>query len=36
MGCAKEDDMKKLLFTGLLVAFVFTVPGLSYAKTVGC
>ncbi len=28
--------MRKILFTGLLLAFVLTCPGQSYAKTVGC
>ena len=28
--------MRKFLFAGLLVAFVFTCAGLSYAKQVGC
>ena len=31
-----EDDMRKFLFLGLAMAFVFTCAGMSYAKQVGC
>ncbi len=36
--CAARErtNMRKFLFTGLVLAFVFTCSGLTYAKTVGC